>query len=231
MLGEKVRLDSKRATKGWIVWIIPVSIVLFVVLCFTLQKTTGIPFYDVLGLADCSASQPAECSSENDYSPTQRNIARLFIFVAIVVIAYFIYEQFQQGVGGGLMGGNVAASAVHDVRPALRREAEYTQQVTDATLMKVEMQRNQLLEGATNSTRLPAANFPNTNAASVPPAAAASVPNAMVPAPPPLPAAAVQVPVSESARAFAQQTNYEQFVPSAGSSPGAGGQYNQVRNI
>lgn len=151
MLNETTRLNSKKAVKGWMVWIIPVGIVLFVVLCFVLQKATGMPFYSVLGLGDCTPSVTGDDSDEAteceehmaQFSPPQRNIARLFIAVAVLVIVYFLYDIFQGGAASGLFGGMAGASQMHDVRPALRNEAINTQMMLEASMQQVDAQRMQ----------------------------------------------------------------------------------------
>lgn len=173
MLNETTRLNSKRAVKGWIVWIIPVAIILFVVLCFVLEKATGLPFYSVLGLGDCTPSTDGgddkdaatRCKEQMaQFSPSELNVARLLIIVAVLVIAYFVYDVFQNGPASGLFGGMAGASSMHDVRPALRNEAISTQMMLESTLNKVEAQRmgdNVLIPKGTMSSAYPS-NTPSS---------------------------------------------------------------------
>lgn len=143
MAAEKARLATRRASRGWLLWIIPGGIILFVLLCFVLQKVTNIPFYDVLGLGDCTMSAISE-DSENDeamkamkkkcderlnmYTPGQRNAARIAIVVAVLVVVYFLFEVFGGGIASGFYGGS-AGKMVDPIRPALRDEAGYAQKL------------------------------------------------------------------------------------------------------
>lgn len=173
MVNETTRLNSKKAMKGWIVWIIPVGIILFVVLCFVLQQATGMPFYSVLGLGDCTPSvngdddQSTECEEHMaQFSPPQRNIARLLIVVAVLVIVYFLYDIFQGGPASGLFGGMAGASQMHDVRPALRNEAMNTQMMLESSMQAVDAQRMQTnIPMGTTSSSYPSNTPPSVSGA------------------------------------------------------------------
>ena len=159
MAGETVRIGTKGATRAWMILFIPGGAALFVLLCYVLQKATGLPFYDVLGLGECTPSTmnsddedaKARCLRERDqYSSSQRGVARIAILIAVAVIAYFVYEQFEGGLGGGLFGGSASNSPVLQMRPVLRDASEHMMMTTQQNLEVAQM--HQLPMGAADAS-------------------------------------------------------------------------------
>lgn len=161
---ERNRMRTQRATKGWLLWIIPGAALLFAVLAFVVQKATGIPTYDALGLGSCAPAAVATEKTESDalhaqcderlssYSSGQRNVARLALLIGVVVIIYFLYDLFQRGAGAALIGGTAGTSPMLQVRPAMRAEAVRQQVDIDTAINAVEQSRAQLPAGATDGS-------------------------------------------------------------------------------
>lgn len=159
---EISRLSAKGATRVWMVLFIPGGAALFILLCYVLQKATGLPFYDVLGMGECTPSTmnsddddaKARCARERDqYTSSQRAVARIAIFIAVAGIVYFLYEQFQNGLGGGLFGGEAASSPVLQMREVLNAGSD---QLMASSEVHFEMARaHQLPLGTADPARLP----------------------------------------------------------------------------
>ena len=238
MSGELTRLNTRRATKGWLVWIIPGAIVLFVALCYVLQKASGIPFYSTLGLGDCSPSALAATTTEDfkerceskldDFSPAERNLARIAVLIAIVVILYFLYDIFAGGPASGLFGGLAGAAPGLQVRPALREEALRTAMTQQDVLQAVQQQQfqYQLPTGTTDSTHVPAAAPSLTGAGAVAPPTSYAAP---------APAAtntSTLVATSAEVRDLARRSGFGDLVPTQSSSgTGSGFGLDRTMNI
>ena len=231
MAAETTRIGAKGATRAWMILFIPGGAALFVLLCFVLQKATGLPFYDVLGMGECTPSTmnsddddaKARCTRERDqFSSSQRNVARIAILIAVAVIVYFVYEQFQGGLGGGLFGGSAAHSSVLQMRPVLHDTSDMMMMTTEQNMGVARM--HQLPKGASDAAYMP--NAPQSMVGQANLSAQATVrnnnyPSVGVPMQAPPSAAPSRAPTDAEVAAFAQQ-HLGDFVTSPGG--GGGGQ-------
>jgi hypothetical protein len=105
---ESTRLIAGTASRGWLVRILPIGIVLIALVLFALQKATNLPVLAVIGLNKCDFEDPNgsdKCREKREtYTDQQFAMARGVMLVVLLAVLYFLYDIFREGAGSGLIG-------------------------------------------------------------------------------------------------------------------------------
>ena len=105
---ESTRLIAGTASRGWLVRILPIGIVLLALVLFALQKATNLPVLAALGIDKCDIEDPdgqKKCrDKKSEYTDQQLSIARGVMLLVLVGVLYFLYDVFREGAGSGLLG-------------------------------------------------------------------------------------------------------------------------------
>ena len=106
---ESTRLIAGTASRGWLVRILPIGIVLLALVLFALQKATNLPVLAAIGIDKCDIEDPdgqKKCkeNKSESYTDQQLAIARGIMLLVLVGVLYFLYDVFREGAGSGLIG-------------------------------------------------------------------------------------------------------------------------------
>ena len=156
----RAELNAKRASKGWLVRILPIGIILVAVCLFVLQMASGIPLYNVLSNSNCKATSTnvsytddgEEVCTGDTYTDGQMMMARLIVGMVFVGIIWFLYEIFERGPASGLISGRAGQSSALDTRRQLQVAALRSQQEADRALSLLENSKATLPSGAADLT-------------------------------------------------------------------------------
>lgn len=215
MAAELSRHQTRQGVKGWFLVIIPFSCFLLALLCYSLQKASGFPFFDTLGLSSCS--KKGGC--DTNYTQEQKNVARIFIGIMLLLTCYFLFDIWKGGAEKGVVGGPAAEYSL-DAREAMRTEALNAQAQVSELMDGVQANRTntgaQLPKGTTDRQWGPTAQVPTTQPYA--PSAPAYSPPASY-APP-------SVPQNTAAADMARRMIGGDFVPQA--NPTSGSMFNEA---
>lgn len=150
---ELTRRQTSRATSGWL-RIIVIGCVLLLVTLFVVQKGTGLPVYDVIGMGSCEGDQTQCDEVRKKYSSGQINIARLAVIVVVIGVCFYLYSVFEGGPSAVL--GQTAAPGLDlrtEVQATNQTSSTFVQQALSSTQGKAVAEGTTMALGTTGAVR------------------------------------------------------------------------------